>query len=697
MSVMRATLHVVGTACLAARLLAGSSVLAAESDPVTTARSTASLVSDSDTFGAGHTLRVGLRLRLAPRWHTYWRNPGDAGVAPELTFTWPAGVTASAVEWPVPARQSENDLTTFGYTGDVLLPVEVTVAANAPLPVSLHAEWLVCERVCVPERGDFRLSLAAGPGMPSPQAPLFAAADLHTPRSSPWPARYDPGGTLRLTGADLGPRSVRSAEFLPDDPRVAAGTTQRVAVTEGEVAIGLGPIAGTAPLHGVVVLQDGGGQQSAFEVAALPGPASVAARMGLLRAVGVALLGGLLLNVMPCVFPVLAMKAAGLAGLGGQDRGRARALGLSYLAGVVATFCALGGVLLGLREAGGFGGWGFQFQDPRFVAAMAWVLFLVGLNLSGVFRMGAGRLSGAGQALAGREGHLGSFATGALAVLVASPCTAPFMAAAVAAALAAPPVFALAVFAALGLGLAFPYVLLAWLPGLRLPRPGAWMEVARQALAFPMYATVAWLAWVFLQQTGPDGMPVLAGGLVALALAGWLVGLRQRGVWTLASGGGGGARLGGRGVYDDDLDRVARGRCRRRIHPGAAGQPAPGGTAGVRRHGGGVVRHLPGQRTGGAGAAIGARRLRPARRDPAAWRLDPPGSRHHRLPARARAGRRAALCLLPPRRRRTGAAAPDPDAADRAGGAGRPGLILAPLAPTARSASVRPALEGLGW
>lgn len=528
---------------LAALLLAVSfcsaSARAMESVPAVSKRTIASLVSDADNVSPDGTIRLGLRLIQAPGWHTYWRNPGDAGVPAELAFELPPGVTASPVAWPTPQRVSEGPITTFAYTGELLLPVTVHSPSGA-LPVTLRASWLVCAAICVPEEAVFTLSIPAGTGAPSPQAGLFAHAAERTPRPSPWPARIDPAGVLRLTGPDLGPTAVSDAWFAPYQPgRIDLAAPQQLELGEGVLSLGLKPIGPVAPLpvapmSGVLVLRDPAGRQSAFDVLAEPGPAVAApppppAAMPGLRVLAAALLGGLLLNVMPCVFPVLAMKAAGLAGLGDAGRTRARRLAASYLFGTVATFCALGLLLVALRRAGELAGWGFQFQSPAFVAAAAFLLFLVGLNLSGVFAIGGSRLAGAGQGLAGRGGHLGSFATGALAVLVATPCTAPFMGVAIAAALASPGALAVGVFGCLGVGLALPYVALAWLPGVArvLPRPGAWMERLRQALAFPLYLTVAWLAWVLAQQAGADGVLLVAVGCTVLGFAGWLLGLAQ--------------------------------------------------------------------------------------------------------------------------------------------------------------------------
>lgn len=517
-------------------------VLAAESAPVRSERATVTLVSDANAVQPGVPLRLALRLRLAPGWHTYWQNPGDAGAPAELTLSLPEGASAGPVAWPTPQRLAEGPLMTYAYTGEVLLPVAVTpgpgalaVAATAALSIEASATWLVCERICVPEGGTFRLDLPAGPPAPSAEAALFAANEARLPRPSPFAAEIAPDGRLTLRGDGLSSATVRDAWFFPAaSDTVEHAAPQPVTVRDGAVEVALRPGPGFragAALSGVVVLRDPGGQESALQVEAVPGAAS-ASLPGIGQALLFAFLGGLLLNLMPCVFPVLAMKAVALAKLSGAARGAVRAGALSYTLGVLVAFTALAGALLAARAAGGAVGWGFQFQSPAFVAGTAWLLFGVGLNLSGVFRVGAG-LAGAGEGLAGRGGHAGSFFTGLLAVLVATPCTAPFMGAAIAAALAAPPATTLLVFGAMGLGLAAPYALLAAFPGAArvLPRPGAWMGVLQQALAFPMYAAAAWLVWVVSQQAGPSGVLGTLAGMVLLGFAAWALGLAQQGVF----------------------------------------------------------------------------------------------------------------------------------------------------------------------
>jgi thiol:disulfide interchange protein DsbD len=513
-------------------LLAAGPAAALESAPAGSSRDTVTLVSDTDSVAPGTPFRVGLNFRLAPGWHTYWRNPGDAGVSPQLTLTLPPGTRSGPIEWPTPSRIAEGPVMTYAYTGDVLLPVTVTPAANAgPMPIRAHARWLVCKQICVPEEADFRLDLPAGTPAPSAQAPLFAAHDRMVPRPSPWQALIAPDGSLWVQGPELGPSTVTDAWFIPDRAgMIEDDAAQPLSVRQGGFVLALKLAKGAAPdagLSGILTVRDRTGLQTDVELHAVPGVAPAPAFPPLRRVLAFAFLGGLILNLMPCVFPVLAMKAVALAQ--GAARGEARAHGVFYTAGVLVTFAALGCALLVARAAGVAAGWGFQFASPVFVAAMAWLLFGVGLNLSGVFEVG-GALPGTGSALAAREGNLGSFFTGLLAVLVATPCTAPFMGVAIAAGLAAPPAVTVLVFLVMGLGLAAPYAAFCAVPSLaRLaPRPGRWMEVLKQGLAFPMYGAAVWLLWVVSQEAGPAGVLGTAAGFVLLGFAAWVLGVSQQ-------------------------------------------------------------------------------------------------------------------------------------------------------------------------
>ncbi len=502
---------------------------ALESAPVSSPRAAVSLVSDTDAVAAGKPFQVGLYLRLAPGWHSYWKNPGDAGAAANLELTLSPGASAGPIAWPTPRRVAEGSLMTYAYTGDVLLPVVVTPAAGGDgVTVQAHAQWLVCKDICVPEEGDFRLDLPAGEATPSAQAPLFAAAARQVPRPSPWQATIAADGTLWVRGPELTPGRVVDAWFIPDAPgSIVDAAAQPLTVREGGFVLGLRPgrsFKADAGISGVLSVRDRSGQQTDVALRAMPGTVPQAS-LPLARVLGLALLGGLILNLMPCVFPVLAVKVAGLAGAAHR---RTRSHAASYTAGVLVAFTALGGALLLARAAGAAAGWGFQFASPLFVAAMAWLMFALGLNLSGVYGIGGG-LTGAGHGLAGRAGHVGSFATGLLAVIVATPCTAPFMGVAIAAGLAAPPATTLLVFLVMGIGLAAPYALLASMPALGriMPRPGRWMELMRQALAFPMYGASAWLVWVISQESGSSGVLATLASLVLTGFAAWVLGVSQ--------------------------------------------------------------------------------------------------------------------------------------------------------------------------
>jgi len=365
-------------------------------------------------------------------------------------------------------------------------------------------------------------------------AERFRAAEAALPRAAPFTARFafaGPRGALTIQGAGFSPSAVREASFFPDGAGVIENAPeQRLTRREGEITLDLirGPAELPARLSGVLTLTDAAGVRGAYLIEATPGGPLPASPLPLWQVLAFAALGGLILNLMPCVFPVLAMKAMAMAKLGGAARGAIRIEAASYTAGVVLAFLAVGGLMLGLRAAGGGAGWGFQFTYPAFVAGMAWLMLAVGLNLSGVFQIGGS--IGAGQGLTERGGAVGSFFTGVLAVVVATPCTAPFMATAIGAALVLPATATLAIFGAMGLGLALPYALLGVFPGAGrfLPRPGAWMERLRQFLAFPMYAAAAWLVWVLAQQSGPDGVLTALVGAVLIALAAWAWGVAQQ-------------------------------------------------------------------------------------------------------------------------------------------------------------------------
>ncbi|MBU6419870.1 MAG: thioredoxin family protein [Proteobacteria bacterium] len=445
-------------------------------------------------------VKLALEFIIKPGWHIYWQDPGDAGLPPQVRAAAP--VTLSALTFPAPEFLSLSGIGGYVLSGHVVLPFTAShVSGNS---IAAQARWLVCSDICIPEHASFTLALNGGT---SAEAGLFPATPSIVP--SPYAARLFRDGVLSLAGPSAA--QVKSARFFPYSPDVLVNNApQPLSFATDGMRLKL-PLAGKTPakLSGVLELTDPSGQMQALELTTAPAAPAPHAPWWLL-----ALAGGLLLNLMPCVFPVLAMKAVAFARLGGAAHGHIRREALGYTAGVLVSMAALGGVLLGLRAAGVAAFWGFQFQSPVFVAVAAWVILAAGLSLAGMFHLSM-------PGFIGRIPAQHSFLTGLLAVLVATPCTAPFMGAAIAAALALPPLPAMGLFLALGLGLALPVLLLAAAPHLaaRLPRPGRWMAVAQKILALPMFATFAWLGWVLFRQTGMPGLAVLAAGAMALSLA----------------------------------------------------------------------------------------------------------------------------------------------------------------------------------
>ena len=540
-------------ALVAASLLAGAAVAG---PVVNSGHIESELVSQEAGIAPGGTVYVALRQKIQEHWHTYWRNPGDAGEATKIAWTLPAGWTAGDMVWPTPQKARLGPLLDYAYEGEVLIPVPITAAANAQVgaTVSLTADvsYLVCEDVCVPEEAKLTLLLPVVAGTPSAD-PQWGKVVGEVLAKAPKPAglkavfKLD-GETLKLaiTGGPLKGADLAGAYFFPYSPKVLEHSGEQ-AIERGPEGLTLSVKAGYDFIGGGTVPAEVAGVLStkagAWEVTATAGDPPATARGlgappaetapaagvagGLVGALLFAFVGGLILNLMPCVFPVLSMKAASLAGHA-HDAGKVRVQGLAFLVGVVATFLALAGLLLAVRAGGAAVGWGFQLQSPVVVAVLALLMLLVALNMSGVFEIGTS-VQGVGTSASGRGGVTGAFFTGALAVVVAAPCTAPFMAGALGYALTQPTLVALSVFLALALGFAAPFVLVAFVPGVlkRLPRPGAWMDVLKKGLAFPMYGAALWLAWVFAQQSGPISLgQVLAAGVLA-AFGAWLYGLAQ--------------------------------------------------------------------------------------------------------------------------------------------------------------------------
>lgn len=516
----------------------------------------------------GKPVWLGLKITHEPHWHTYWKNPGDSGLPTTLQWTLPPGIEAGDIAWPTPKKLPVGPLVNYGYEDTLLLPVPLTVPAGFAAPtvdVKLHAEWLVCKEVCIPQSGDFTLALPAQAATAA-HAADFGAAERSTPRPAS-DARAtatlsDTALQLRIAGLPAAWQG-RAIEFFPETAGVIDNAARITAQWQGDAwqaAVPLSAQRSESPARMAAVLVAAGvpaGVEVSFDVpgpwpdpslaaAAAPAPVHEAAApvqagssLGWAGALLLALGGGLLLNLMPCVFPVLSLKVLGFASHAHDGRARVGG-GLAYTAGVVLSFLALAGVLLALRAGGEQLGWGFQLQSPSVVAALAALFTLIGLNLAGVFEFGS-VLPGNVASLRARHPMADSFLTGVLAVAVASPCTAPFMGASLGLAVTLPAVQALAVFAALGLGMALPYLAASLWPAVAraMPRPGVWMLRFKVLMAFPMFATVVWLVWVLGQQAGIDAVAALLGLLLALAFAAWAWG---------GPGFGRGARLGFGGV-----------------------------------------------------------------------------------------------------------------------------------------------------
>ncbi len=545
---------------LFAKVLAALAVLAAApavAQPVDTGHLVAELVARDASIAPGATTYVAVRQKIDKGWHTYWRNSGDSGQATTVAWTLPPGWKAGDIVWPAPERQPTGPLMNYGYKDEVLLPIPVTAPAGArageTVTLKAVANFLVCEEICIPEQAELTLSLPVADGLAKPD-PRWGDAIAATIAAAPAPAgltaafaRSGADLTLAVTGEALKGADLAQAYFFPFEGTVIDHAKPQP-IERGPEGLTLTLPAGYAfqapdapkTLAGVLSLGD-----RAYEILAVEGPPPAGAAglgapparasggpggagLGLAAAVAFAFLGGLILNLMPCVFPILAMKAASLAGHA-HEQAAARRQGLAFLAGVMVTFLALAGLLIALRAGGEAVGWGFQLQSPPVVAGLALLMLAVALNLSGVFEVGTS-LQGAGSGLASRQGLAGAFFTGALAVVVAAPCTAPFMAPALGWALTQSAPGALAVFAGLGLGFALPFTAVAFAPGLlsRLPKPGGWMDGFKKLLAFPMYATAAWLVWVLTVQAGESALARLFAAAVILALAAWLLGIAQR-------------------------------------------------------------------------------------------------------------------------------------------------------------------------
>jgi thiol:disulfide interchange protein/DsbC/DsbD-like thiol-disulfide interchange protein len=521
----------------------------------------ASLVAADKSVQSGRSFTVALRLDQQPTWHTYWIRAGT-GYPTSLHWDLPPGWTAGAIQWPVPTmiRDANGNITGNGYDGIVDLPVTITppgsLKSGEHVTVEAQAKWLMCSDICIPERAHVTLTLPVSLGTPQPDETVRAeVARMPMPQpATGWrlaAVRHDKNVTLQLIGAG----TLESPHFFSEDGFTQYDQPQTALNSGGSLTLTL-PIsddaeAATTRLVGVLAYTDKKGVYRGLQIdvpfgssataasaaaagpttrapgsASTPSGSSSGTTIGALFATLVsALLGGLILNLMPCVFPVLGIKIVGFVNQSGNERRQVTLHGVAFTLGVLVSFWALAGVLAVLRAGGAQLGWGFQLQSPAFVFCLAVVMLVFALSLSGVFEFGLSAM-GIGSKLQTKDGYAGTFFTGVLATVVATPCSAPFLAPALGAALALPTAQAFLVFSAIGIGLSSPYLLLSIFPQAVkwLPRPGRWMETFKQLMAFPLYATVAYLIWVLDGQVRESGLLMALLGLTVVAMAVWLYG-----------------------------------------------------------------------------------------------------------------------------------------------------------------------------
>ncbi len=517
--------------------------LARQSIPVDTGKVTASLVSSHDSVAPGGSFYIALRTQLDDHWHTYWRNPGDSGEPVQIDWVLPEGVTAGRINWPLPKTVPTGPIINYGFEGAPLFPVKFTVSADAEpgsvINITANFYYLVCKDVCIPEKGNVSLPIAIGEMAEDIgwKTEIDAALAATPRRGGVQGAIKKSGDVLEMSFANLPEGDFSGAYFFPydqgvllhsDPQNIVRGSSGLRLTTKPDYAW---DSATPKIFEGVLTYQSGGetvgtnialAVGSSIDIGAAATPKAAVGGVTLWTAIIGALIGGLILNLMPCVFPVISIKALSIAKSAHGERSKIRREAWLYTAGVMATFLILTIALLALKAGGSEIGWGFQLQSPKVVAVLAVLLFVIGLNLIGAFEFGTG-LQNTGTELTQKSGAAGSFFTGALAVIVATPCTAPFMAGAVGYALAQPALITLAVFMALAIGFALPFLLIAYMPGLlsKLPKPGPWMARFKEILAFPMFAAAIWLVWVLSLQAGEGGVLYALLAMLAAGLAIW--------------------------------------------------------------------------------------------------------------------------------------------------------------------------------
>ena len=517
----------------------------------------AELVSEVTSIQSGMPFVVALRLKHDEGWHTYWKNPGDAGLPTIIEWKLPSGFKAGAIQWPYPEIIDVAGIINYGYGGEILLLVEIIPPADLQpdgnVTLGAHVDWLMCKEICMPGQADLVLNLPVSTDLSMRYSSWRAAFDESRERLTHWihpwvVSAYRDGNkvSLLLEPSGLANHDISEIYFFSEDAQVAPKASQPLRKIGAQYVLELirTDFADNEALSlpGTLYSADGWmadgsiksiGIDPVYNERTLPVTIGVLSKPGegsigdsnLLGILWLAFIGGLILNLMPCVFPILGLKIMGFVNQAGEQRGRVMLHGLVYAFGVLLSFWVLASVLLLLRAGGAELGWGFQLQSPIFVYFLTLILFVFALNLSGVFELG-GWAVGIGQRLTGKSGLTGSFFTGLLATVVATPCAAPFLAPALGSALTLSGPESMVVFTFIGLGLASPYLVLSLFPGLVkiLPRPGAWMETFRQAMAFPLYASAGFLLWVLAAQVGEYGLLFAIFAMAMVAMAAWIYG-----------------------------------------------------------------------------------------------------------------------------------------------------------------------------
>ncbi|HOO52174.1 MAG TPA: protein-disulfide reductase DsbD family protein, partial [Alphaproteobacteria bacterium] len=518
------------------------------------------VIPEKDAIAAGETLTIAIEQKHAPHWHTYWKNPGDSGESTSIDWTLPEGFVAGKIEYPAPERIAYGPLMNYGFGEETVLLTTVTAPENIQadeVTITANISWLVCNDICVPEYTTATLVLpVAGAGVIASETDpdFFAAARSAMPHKKIWQGMIEEQDqTLKIS---FHPEEVAIPElqnatdlfFFPEEWGILINSApQEIAIKNNRLEIlvqrDTRPLSKIENLSGVLTYKTQEGESKALALDVAVSGKEMSDKAGIVmptnnddvgpqvetlsvpQAIVLALLGGIILNLMPCVFPVLSMKALSLINMSDKEQKHAALHGVIYTAGVLGCFALIASSLIGLKSAGEEIGWGFQLQNPVVILLLAYLLFIMALNLSGFFEFKGHLFSNIGNKLAAKHGYTGTFFTGMLATIVATPCTAPFMGPAMGFALTQSPAVAMTVFLALGFGLALPYLALCLFPPLRkaLPKPGAWMETFRQFMAFPLYASVAWLVWVYGQQvSGGYGVMLALFGLILVAFSVWI-------------------------------------------------------------------------------------------------------------------------------------------------------------------------------